>query len=148
MRILLDAEYVSIKGRKCGVIFRVAYMVYDEVLQQVIETYDIWCNYNLFQLFPNTSLWDKQLSWLNKTPKYNAGYVIKPVFKGGRDIQEARHILYTLVGRYRCKRLYCKGPTPTDALLTKLPLINIEAPLYEGVHEPLDELLYYNKFIE
>lgn len=148
IRILLDTEYISIKGSKEGVIFRVAILVYDSINEVELEAHDLWCNYNLFKLYPNTAQWSSQLKWLNSNPKYNAGYEIRARYKSGMDLRQIRHLLYLLVGKYKCRNLYCKGITPTDCLLTRLPLQEIDAPLYEEIHEPLEELRFYNTFIK
>ena len=145
--ILIDTEYIGIKHQSNGVIYRCAFLVYDLFNAQVVEEYDLWCNYNLYKMYPDTRLWSSQLRWLNNNEKYNAGYVIKPFYKTGQSIKQVRHLLYNLVGKYGVRCLYCKGPTSTDALLSRLPLIDIAAPSFEENHEPLKELYFYKNFI-
>jgi hypothetical protein len=147
MKILIDTEFISVKNRTSGVIFRCAILVFDELNRTVVEEYDLWCNYNLFKMFKDSSLWSSQLKWLNSNEQYNGGYVIKPVFKYGMELNAVRQLLYQLVGKYKVYEIHCKGFTPTDQLLSKLPFVDIQAPKFDGVHEPLQELYFYKDFV-
>ena len=145
--ILIDTEFVSITGQPAGVIFRVAILVWNIELQKTLEEYDIWVNYNLYKMYPNVSVWRNQLRWINSNEKYNAGYVIRPIYRTGQTINQVRRHMYNLVKQYGVSHVYAKGASETDKLITRMPIVEIQSPNYEEKHEPLKELHFYKFFI-
>jgi hypothetical protein len=146
--ILIDCEFISIKNSQRGVIYRCGLLVVNKHTLEEVEEYDLWINYNLYKMIDDTRRWKPTLRWLNANEQYSAGYNIMPTCKHGISIQYLRKLISGLLYKYRVAHLRCKGISTTDLLLSnKVQFIEIIAPKYEGVHEPLNELKYFKNYL-